>query len=401
MPNYGNRKSEEGKVNDAFQPIITHLRSEIARGTFPSAQFVIGQKGRVMAAGALGHALGDGQPIPATENTIYDLASLTKPLVTTLLTMRFAERGLLDLTAPVGRYLEELGGTDKGALPLLRLLTHSSHLCPWRPLYLEARTRNDVVAAIAGAPIVKVDDTESAPIALYSDLNFILLGFILERLAGERLDQLAQKEIFSPLGLHRTMFNPPPALRNEIAATERGQAHERRTVAAMKFVCPRAGTKGQTVRQPLRRKGLLWGEVHDGNAWFMEGVAGHAGLFSTAREVFTLALQFIRGSKLLQAQSLPWFRRNFTPGGAEARCVGWLLAATVDCAAGQCLPDDAFGHNGFTGTSVWIDARTERVFVLLTNRVHPQVRDLGMKQARRQFHNLAVEALNRLGSETV
>jgi len=101
----------------------------------------------------------------------------------------------------------------------------------------------------------------------------------------------------------------------------------------------------------------------------------------------------------LQDRSLSWFRQNFTPGGKEARSAGWLLAATEDCSAGPFLPDDAFGHNGFTGTSVWVDAAQRHIFVLLTNRVHPQVRDLGMKQARQQFNRLAAEALNRLGDE--
>ena len=172
----------------------------------------------------------------------------------------------------------------------------------------------------------------------------------------------------------------------------------------MNFVCPlpeqNAESNQQIVRRPLRRKHLLWGEVHDGNAYFMDGVSGHAGLFSTAREVFALASQFTRASKLLQDKSLALFTDNFTQGIGEARSVGWLLAATKDCSAGQSLPPEAFGHNGFTGTSVWLDGTSERVFVLLTNRVHPQVRDLGMKQARQQFHRLAVEALNQYDDQS-
>jgi CubicO group peptidase (beta-lactamase class C family) len=395
----GNLFGEETNVNQLFQPIIEHLQSEIARGTFPSAQFVIGQRGRLVTEGALGHAVLEPEKIPATKDTLYDLASLTKPLVTALLAVLFAERGWLDLSAPAGDYLEELRGTNKRAITLMQLLTHTSGLQAWRPLYLEAQSRNAVVKAIAGLPLDHSNDTKSAPVALYSDLNFILLGFILERLTDERLDKTAQRELFTPLGLRRTMFNPPSDWKGEIAATELGQTHERETVAGMKFVCPLPEptdeSHRQSARRPLRRKALLWGEVHDGNAWFMEGVSGHAGLFSTAREVFTIARQFTRDSKLLKAESLALFTRNFTNGVGEARSAGWLLAATKDCSAGPSMPKEAFGHNGFTGTSVWIAAASERIFVLLTNRVHPRVKDLGMKQARQQFHRLAIEALNQ------
>ncbi|MBI3652258.1 MAG: serine hydrolase [Acidobacteria bacterium] len=375
--------------------ILAHLQNEIERGTFPSAQFVIAEGGHIVAEQALGNAVLEPKKIAATEHTIYDLASLTKPLLTTLLVLRFAERGQLDLHAPASAYLVELSHSEKADLTVLQLLTHTSRLPAWRPLYLEVFRRADVVAAIAHAPRDPVNDTKLAPVALYSDLNFILLGFILERLSGARLDQLAQQEVITPLALQRTRFNPPVEWQSEMAATERGQRHERHTVTAMKFVCPLRPATQPSAPQPLRRKAIIWGEVHDGNAYFMDGVAGHAGLFSTAREVFILASQFLKGSQLLKEESLHWFTRNFTAGQREARSVGWLLAATEDCSAGSALPPEAFGHNGFTGTSVWVDAAAQRVLVLLTNRVHPQVRDLGIKQARQQFHALAVGELHR------
>lgn len=377
---------------EPFRRVSAHLQDAIARGTFPGAQFVIGEEGEIVAEAALGDALITPQAIPATIDTIYDLASLTKPLVSTLLIMMLAERGHLDLLAPASLYLEELKTPDKGAITLMQLLTHTSGLAAWRPLYLEAADRADVVAAIAQTPRRHPSDTGSAPVALYSDLNFILLGFLLERLSGERLDRLAHREIFQPLGLKRTRFNPAPEWRPQIAATEFGQAHERRTVAQMKILCQARRGRASASLQPLRRKHVLWGEVHDGNAYFMEGVSGHAGLFSSAREVFTIARQFIGGSTLLQNEARALFTRNFTAG--EARSPGWMLAATGDCSAGDQLPDEAFGHTGFTGTSLWLDPRRGRVFVLLTNRVHPQVRDFGMKEARQRFHTLAVEGLD-------
>lgn len=384
-------------MQESFNQVSLHLQNAIERGTFPGAQFVIGERGKIIAEASSGYAVIEPEQIPVTQNTIYDLASLTKPLITTLLTVIFAERKVLDLSAPASSYLEELRVGDKQTITLMQLLTHRSGLPAWRPLYLETQNRTDVVTTIAHTPLENLHNKESLPVVVYSDLNFILLGFILERLAGIRLDLLAQKEIFQPLGLTKTFFNPAPELQRQIAATEFGQTHERKTVAQMKIVCPVSAPDSESNNKlhPLRRKHLLWGEVHDGNAWFMEGVSGHAGLFSTAQEVFAIASQFINGSTLLHNDSLSLFTQNFTLGAGDARSVGWMLAATKDCSAGSLLPDDAFGHTGFTGTSVWIDGHQERIFVLLTNRVHPQVHDFGMKQVRQQFHTLAVEALNR------
>ena len=143
---------------------------------------------------------------------------------------------------------------------------------------------------------------------------------------------------------------------------------------------------------PLRRTEVIWGEVHDGNAYFLGGVAGHAGLFSTAGEVFVLANQFLPGSKLLGAESLALYGQNLTSECATARSIGWVLASTPDCSAGPALGPQAFGHTGFTGTSVWIDPDSRRVFVLLTNRIHPEVGKLDMKTPRQRFHSIAMEA---------
>jgi CubicO group peptidase (beta-lactamase class C family) len=194
------------------------------------------------------------------------------------------------------------------------------------------------------------------------------------------------------------MFNPPAALLKQIAATERGQRYECQTVADRKALCPSDTQPVTNVPRPLRRKEVIWGEVHDGNAYFMDGVAGHAGLFSTAREVYAIAKQFLSCSQLLRRESLALFTRNMTAGRGDARSIGWMLAATPDCSAGSRLPPHAFGHTGFTGTSIWIDASRERIFVLLTNRVHPQVRDLGMKKVRQTYYNLTVTALEAKGA---
>ena len=141
---------------------------------------------------------------------------------------------------------------------------------------------------------------------------------------------------------------------------------------------------------------MIWGEVHDGNAHFLGGVAGHAGLFSTAREVFQLVNQFLPGSSLVGPDALGLFRENLTEGRDTARSIGWILASTSDCSAGPALPPTGMGHNGFTGTSIWMDPGKRRVFILLTNRIHPHVAGTDMKGIRQRFNALAVETLDSL-----
>jgi CubicO group peptidase (beta-lactamase class C family) len=355
---------------------------------------------KIVAEDALGLAVVEPEHIPVTLDTIYDFASLTKPLVTALLVVRLAERGLLDMNAPLSSYLTEFNDKDKREITLTRLLTHTSGLPNWRPLYLEAENRAGVPAAIARI-LLEPQPNQAQTEVIYSDLNYVLLGFVLERVTGERLDILAEQEIFDPLGLKRTMFNPPHQLLLEIAATERGQEFEfanaiadakTRSWGESAAVASRYNRVG--VSEARWRKHMIWGEVHDGNAHFMGGVAGHAGLFSTAREAFQIANQFLPGSQLLKAESLGLFTGNLTPGCDTSRSLAWILAETADCSAGPALPPTAFGHNGFTGTSIWIDPHKRRVFILLTNRVHPRVDAIDMREIRRRFNALAVETVS-------
>jgi len=401
--------------------ISSYLQSEITRGSFPGAQYVIGEDQEIIAEGAIGCALVEPERVPVTIETIYDMASLTKPLVTALSVIRLAYRGILDLKAPLGAYLREF--EDKREITLLQLLTHTSGLPNWLPLYLETQDRAEVPAVIARI-LLDSRPAGAAREVIYSDLNYILLGFVLERVTGERLDKFAKREIFDPLGLRRTMFNPPSELRHEIAATEHGQTFElanavadvtaRRRLMGVDtpvrfaaddhdasmlelFITGPSGVSSSASSSRYHwRKNLIWGEVHDGNAHFMGGIAGHAGLFSTAREAFRLANQYLPGSELLNIESLDMVTKNLTPGCSTSRSIAWILAQTPDCSAGPALPPTAFGHNGFTGTSIWMDPHTRRVFVLLTNRVHPRLDAIDMKGIRQRFNKLAVEMLSGL-----
>jgi len=359
------------------------LCHRIAAGDFPSAVYVVGQRGRIVFADALGDAVREPQQIPATLDTIYDAASLTKPLVTGLLCARLVERGGLTLDSPVAKYLREFNRQDKNRITVRDLLTHTSGLPAWRPLYiLTGGDAETTVSAIAGVPLEQPPGRG----VIYSDLGFITLGFLLQGLARSAVDQLAQREIFTALSLHQTFFKPSRAMQTGVAACESGNAFER-------DMCERG-----FAAKPYSnwRDGVIWGEVHDGNAHFLGGAAGHAGLFSTAGEIFRLANQFIGGlSQLLSARTCELFRENMTKGLNEARSFAWQLAATKDSTAGASLPPDAFGHTGFTGTSCWIDPQRERVFILLTNRTHAHSLPFAnINQARREFHALATAALD-------
>lgn len=361
--------------------ISSFLDERIAAGDFPSAVYLVGEKGSAIFADARGNAVVNSQPIPATLATIYDLASLTKPLVTGLLCSRRIEAGELTLDSSLAHYLAEFDRTDKQDITVRHLLTHTSGLPAWQPLYVLAEGERDrAVAALANLKLESKPGTH----VLYSDLSFILLGFLLERMTSTRLAQLARQEIIEPLKLQHTFFNPETAMQTGIAACETGNGYEREMWRAS------GGSEYSDWR-----KDLIWGEVHDGNAHFLGGAAGHAGLFSTAPETFVLAQQFIAGeSKLLKAETCRMFRQNMTPNLEEARSLGWQLAATKDSTAGTDLPSDSFGHTGFTGTSCWIDSQRERGFILLTNRTHARALPFAnINGVRRRFHSLAVSAL--------
>lgn len=361
--------------------ISTFLTEHIDAADFPSAVYLIAQNAEPMFAAALGLSVVDPYRIANKVDTIYDLASLTKPLVTGLLCARRIELGELTLDSSVSHYLPEFDRTDKQMITVRELLTHTSGLPAWRPLYLLA---NDEPERAAGA--IAALDLEYKPgtKVIYSDLGFIALGILLERLIGHSITQIFDDEILKPLNLRNTFFNPEVALQTGIAACESGNVYER-------DMCEQIGV-GPYANS---RQRLIWGEVHDGNAYFLGGAAGHAGLFSTAHEVLTLAKQFIPNhTTTLKPETCTLFRTNMTVGLSEARSIGWQLAATNESTAGPSLSPDSFGHNGFTGTSCWIDAEKDRVFILLTNRTHGRALPFAnINGVRREFHRLAVEAL--------
>lgn len=377
------------------EQISSFLQTRIDAGDFPSAVYLVAEKGEIVFTDALGLAVAQPERIPARLDTIYDLASVTKVVATGLVVAELCESGKLDLSERVGGYLPAFATDDKKSITIKNLLIHDTGLSGWLPMYLPAGEPRKVTSAIAERPLEYPTGTAVA----YSDPNFILLGEIVEKVCDKPFDEVCREMIFEPLGLRDTFFNPRPEYRDRIAASENGNEFEKEFCKEKGFLKPPFVETCTELIDALRssfRDQVIWGEVHDNNAYFMGGVAGHAGLFSTAEEVFKIAQQFLRGySNFLKAETCDLFRTNFTPGLNEDRSFAFQLASTKDSTAGTEMSPESFGHNGFTGTSLWVDPVKERVFVLLTNRTHDHALPFeNINSVRRQFHDMAIDLLN-------
>lgn len=366
------------------EEISSFLQSRIDAKDFPSAVYLVAQKGEIVLQDALGFAVVEPEKIKARIDTIYDLASLTKPLITGLLCAKLIEEGILKLGETLIESLNYRDDSPYKKITLQDFLTHTSGLPAWKPIYLIVDKSGD--RTVFGATLEHIEKEDQPKKVIYSDLNFIQLKILLEIKYGESFDKIVEREIFEPLNLKNSFFNPPKELRKQIAASEKGNEFEKQTCIEQGF----------DVSKYKWRDYQIWGEVHDGNAYFMNGVSGHAGLFSNAFETFKIARQFLANETvLLKPETCQLFRTNFTENLNEARSIAFQLAATPDSTASKSLSADSFGHLGFTGTSLWIEPETERIFILLTNRTHNRELPFeNINSVRRKFHELAVEALN-------
>lgn len=335
----------------------------VADGAFPGAYAAVGTADGVLAEYGAGR-LDRTDATRPDARTVWDLASLTKVVGTTSAMLQLVAEGRVALDAPVTRYLPEWRVSGADAITVGRLLTHSSGLPAWRPLYKEASDSTSALAlALATAP-------DAAPGAryLYSDLNAILLGRIVRAVSGAPLDRYLATRVFAPLGMRDTGFNPPAAERARIAPTE---------------------------FDPWRQRQLR-GEVHDENAAILGGVSGHAGLFSTGADLARFARAYLAGgtldgSRVFDAATIAAFAR-VQDSTLSRRALGWETP-TGGNSAGHYLTRSAIGHTGFTGTSLWMD-RERGVFVLLlTNRVNPTRANTGIGGVRVALADRAMRTL--------
>jgi len=311
------------------------------------------------------------QPEPLAAEVLYDLASLTKPLITAFLAAYFIEKKQWKLSDGVRRFFPAC------ALPvsLEQLLTHSAGFRPWHPFYLYRPL--DDLSQIAAFPDTAAPDTR----VVYSDVGYILLRHLLEKVSGSGFRELAAELIIDKLGLHDTFLGAVPLpRRGECAPTELGNRYE-------KGLC-RAGHKEAASRFAWRT-GLICGEVHDANSFYDGGSAGNAGLFSCAQDLLKMGREFFPATAtLLKSATLSLFWKNRTPWSAEGRTVGFLLNSSPRASGGSALSPEAIGHSGFTGTSLWLEAQEQRQWIMLSNRVHPRVKKVNFNSLRRRLHRL-------------
>jgi len=365
-------------MGDEKSDVQTLLRRAVAAGLAPAAVGHWGRAGESPLREYEGASTLRPKRVAVSERTWFDLASLTKPLVTTTLSLISFRSGALRPATTVGEVLDEVRGAGVGDLEIRHLLTHTSGLPAWLPLYCVAEgRRQDLLPGLTRI------DLEAAPgvRVVYSCVGFVILGMILARVADTGLDRLFQHEVLNPLELGAELdFRSKPEIHPLAGGAERAVVEER--------LVREVGLDPRWI--PPTATGL----PDDGNARFLDGVAGNAGLFGTARGVSSLAGEYLPGGgSLLTAEEAEIATSSHTSGLEQERAFGWQLASTTGCSAGPGLSPQSFGHTGFTGVSVWADPSCRGVFVLLTNRNHPWQRQSDLHPLRRRFHVLAGRSL--------
>jgi CubicO group peptidase (beta-lactamase class C family) len=347
---------------DAFQVLSDGISSK----AFPGCAAAVTHKGHLVVLKGLGRFTYDTDAALVSAETIFDLASVSKVVATTPMAMILYERGELDLETPVSGVLPEFAGSDvrRNDVTLAMLLAHSSGLPAYEKLFEHARTREELLRTVCDTPLVSDPGTR----AEYSDIGFIILGEALAHLADEPLDQFCQHQVFGPLGMTHTMFNPPATLRSAVPPT---------------------------VNDRTFRMRIVQGEVHDENANVLGGVAGHAGVFATAGDLAIFAHAMLGGGRpIMRPETLALFtRRQATPEGTS-RALGWDTPSAPS-QSGKYFSSRSFGHLGYTGTSLWIDPERDLSIALLTNRTWPDNQNKAITKIRPLFHDAVVEALEK------
>jgi len=341
------------------------VRIGLEQGAAPGAALAVGRYGRLVhlkGYGAIDYASG-APTVDAT--TIYDLASLTKVVATTTAAMILEEEGKLDLSRTVQSYLPEFAAPDKAAITVRMLLTHRGGLEAFAPLWKASHGRAEYLTQINARPLANPPGTK----VVYSDWDFILMGMIVERITGTTLDAFTAARVFGPLGMSSTRFTPD---------TTDAALMQRITYTAL-----------DTLR------GQLHGTVHDPNAWALGGVSGHAGLFSTARDLAVFVQMLLNGGTYAGVRILkPTTVARWTSGQdvASSRALGWDTPSAVS-SAGRFFSPRSFGHTGYTGTSIWVDPERGLFVVFLMNRVNSRGEATRHVQLRRDVADAVQSAI--------
>jgi len=361
-----------------FTEVDKLILNGIVNKYYPGAGLVVGNNEGIIYEKYFGGFTYDENSEGVTEESIYDIASLTKVVATTSAVMKLYENGLINLDEKVSSYLPEFSANGKENITVRNLLLHNSGLKAWIPFNQFCSTRKEVVDAIMNLGL----EYETGKSYVYSDLNFITLGLIVEKLTGTTLADYCNKEIFEPLKMQSTFFTP----------------------SENKFIVP-------TEYDNTWRKRLLKGEVHDESASLMGGISGNAGLFSTPRNLYSLVRSLLNNGKyynpysrglkeesLFKEETVNLFTSKFsTIDYDNTRALGWDTKqkpiGKYRSACGELISENCFGHTGYTGTSIWCDKDRKIIIIFLTNRVYPSRENNGIREIRPELHNKIIEIL--------
>lgn len=348
-----------------FSKVDSVVESAIMNHAFPGAQILIWKDGKTIYEKPYGHFTYDENSPDVTVSTLYDLASVTKVIATTTATMICYDRKLFSLDDPVVRYIPEFGVNGKDKITIKNLLLHNTGLPAWKKFYEFCTSADEVLNDIYSSKL----EYPTGEKTVYSDLGIITLAKIIEKVTGKRFDEFCKEEIFTPLKMNSTLFNPPDSLKSFCAPTE--------------------------VDNYWRNK-LLQGEVHDETSAMLNGVAGHAGLFSTASDIAKLMAVLVNegkcnGKTFINSETVKLFTTRYSD--QSSRALGWDTKSETGSSAGDFFSPNSFGHTGYTGTSVWVDPERKLFVVFLTNRVYPTRENTKILKVRPELHNAVIKSV--------
>ena len=365
---------------DLNQRLDSIVNVAMVQGAAPGVALAVGRYGRLVHLKAYGHIDNTPDSPPVTDSTMFDMASLTKVVATTTALMMLEDEGRLDLDSSVRSYIPELTDSAKSKITVREILTHSAGFEAFAPLWREHKGRADYLAQINARPLVYAPGDST----IYSDWDFILAGFIVERLSGMPLDQFIATRVWQPLGMHDTRFNPLGPVPADSICTAPFRADN-----------PSLNRIAVTEMDTAFRHIKVHGIVHDENACALGGVAGHAGLFSSVRDAAVFSQMILNGGqyngvRLIQTTTVArWTARQ---GKNSSRAIGWDTPSE-NSSAGRFFSPRSFGHTGFTGTSIWMDPERGLFVVLFTNRVNPTRANLRHEGLRRDIANAVQSAI--------
>lgn len=354
--------------NQFFNDVDLVINKAIEDKSFPGAVVLVWKDGQTIFEKAYGNFTYDLTSPKVKTNTIYDLASLTKVVATTTAAMICYDRNLISLDDRVIKFIPEFGENGKENITIKNLMIHNSGLPAWKKFYGRDLKYDDVINEIYSSQL----EYKPGEKTVYSDLGIITLGKIIEKVTGMKLDTFCRDEIFFPLKMNSTFFNPNDSLKIFCAPTETDNYWRMKT---------------------------LQGEVHDETSAMLNGVAGHAGLFSTADDLAKLMSVLINKGKFEQKQfikhsTIELFTKRYS--AESTRAIGWDTKSDSGSSAGKYFSKNSFGHTGYTGTSIWADPERNLFVVFLTNRVYPTRENTKIQKIRPQLHNAVIKCIENI-----